>query len=209
MKNQINSKIIFTLLLFTAFLLMTGPVPAQNRTDGQEGAEYKGNSTRLSGGYGTEVGVDVGTVFLHAKNHENFQTGIAFGAHMDYFIDDVFALNFSFGYSNNGGKTGFGAMNNTFFDIGPRARMVFDPIAPFISVSPGFVWDKFGTPFNKSAVSFAIDFGTGVDLIVSDHITMGLTYKYHLVFDNNITSGGFSAGTADFQSLMMKINYVF
>jgi hypothetical protein len=193
---------LFVLVMLT-FILCSPALSIAQRTDGQEGSEFKDSSPTL-GGNAVEAGLDVGTVFLHADRHSGLDTGIAFGGHVEYFLDDIFALNFAIGYSHHSGATG---MHNLFFDIGPRARLPIDPLTPFISISPGFVWQSFGGPVNDSVISFAIDFGSGIDLIVSEKITMGLTYKYHLVFDRDTSFPG--VGTADFSSLMLKIDYVF
>ncbi len=196
-----RAKLLFVIFL-AVFLVGLSPALAQ-RTDGPEGSEYDPNEPVLLDST-WQIGVDVGSVFLHADNHNGYKTGIGVGAHAEYYIDDLFALNFSLGYSHHGGPAGVSGMNNLWIDIGPKGRLMWDPIGIFASISPGFVFQQFGNPIDDSAFSFAIDFGTGIDLLVHEHFLMGLTYKYHLVFDQ---AAG-SAGSADFQSLMLKIDFV-
>lgn len=176
------------------------------RTDGPEGSEYKPGEAVLKD-VTWEAGIDIGSVFLHSDSHTGYKAGIGFGGHLEYFIDDIFSLAFSLGYSYHSGPTGADGMNNLWFDIGPRSRLLWDPIGFFLSLSPGFNLNKFGAPVNDSAFSFGINFGSGVDLLLSDAISMGLTYKYHLIFDTDTSTIGIGAG--DFQSLMLKINFSF
>jgi len=203
-----NKSTLFGIAFSIVLIAIIGFIPNlyAQRTDGAEGSEYTKGDPILSD-YGFDFGIDIGSVFTHTARHSNYDTGIGVGAHVEYFIDDYFALNLAFAYSHHSGTFGIDALNQFYLDVGPRARLIYDPMAFFLSLSPGFVFDKFGNPISDSAISFMIDFGAGMDLLVHKHITMGLTYKYHLVFDQNTSTAGI--GTADFQSLMLKIDLVF
>ena len=155
------------------------------RTDGSEGSEYgKGGYWRyrtggqfyLEGYFGSAT-VDIEDDEIGLKFSEN---DLVSGINAGYLIEDWLAFQLGYGHISD--------QNTNLFSIGMRSLYTMEPFSYYTSLSaelysPDGGDDKFG-----------IVPGVGAEMILNDHLRVGLGFQHDFIFaDETISVNRFTA----------------
>jgi len=135
----------------------------RGRTDDpKEGSEYGKGGYERAGGLGRfSLGANFGAGMFDPKGPKDFQSGLAFGIDGGYWLDDWVVGEASFAFVTKANR----------FDtlVGPRFRLVMEPIALNIGLKAGLSVDSDNT-------AFAVAPSVGAEFTIGDHVVLGLNY---------------------------------
>lgn len=152
---------------------------APRRTDGPEGSEYG------AGGYwryrtGGQVFVEgyFGAASVSSKADddagEDFdQTDLLSGFYLGYMVEDWLSFQVGYGHIHD--------QNSGLLSAGMRSMYRMDPFNYFVSLSAILFSDDNDTRFGLSP-------GAGAEMMLSDRLTVGLSYKYDIVLADQRTN---------------------
>lgn len=159
--------------------------PEPGRTDGSEGSEYgRGGYLRYRTGgrffiegYFGAAGVDIEYA---DSGGDTSETNLISGFNAGYMVEDWLALQLGFGHISD--------QKINLFSIGMRSSYNLEPFNYYFSLdselySPDRGKDKFG-----------IAPGIGAEMVLSDHLRVGLCYQHDFIFaDETISINRFTA----------------
>lgn len=140
------------------------------------------------------VGGEVGHVGLSGAAATPYSNTIGFAIDLGARVNPMLDLMFQFMRSSHSGAGGL-----TIYGQTVSADFHFFEMNDFdlsIGGGPGFYFMNSGT----SSSFFGLNGGANIDVIVDDHVRVGLGFKYH---------GVFGAGSPDFWTTMMRVGYLF
>lgn len=154
------------------------------------------------------VGVDLGQVFLHGNNYGNkFNNSLGFGLRYNYAASDIFELEADISGSNHSDNA-FKIMYST---LGLKTNFIYyDKLVPFATLGLGFYKPRIqvqGDTATKTA--FGMRFGMGADLLLNEHVSIGVMMNYRNVFSSNakLTNGTQFDISGAFSNFLMRLSY--
>lgn len=176
--------------------------------------KYNENLSPLAPGT-HNLSVGVGQIFLMGDLSSGFENSLGTQVHYTYGVSDMFSFESDFGYSSHTQTTtaqgGFSLVN---LDAGLRTNLVyFDQLIPFASLGLGFYRPSttFSNNTTLSALLFGMQFGGGVDLVVSKKVFLGTRLSYHNMFSSSKvgSDGGLREVGGSFISFMIHAGVTF
>jgi hypothetical protein len=135
------------------------------------------------------LSVGVGQVFLMGNLSTGFENSLGTQVHYTYGVSDMFSFESDFGYSSHSQNTlSQGSFSLVNLNAGLRTNLVyFDQLIPFASLGLGFYRPSttFTNNSTLSALLFGMQFGGGVDLVVSKKVFLGTRLAYHNMFNSS------------------------
>ncbi len=170
------------LLLATAGPSFAGPEPG--RTDGPEGSEYgKGGYSRygLGGQYFLEGFFGSAQVDVEIEGADNTsQTDLLSGLTLGYQIEDWLSFQVGYGHISD--------QSISLYSVGARSRYDYSPFGYFLTLDTGLLSPDVGD------TKFSITPGAGVDLTISEKLSVGLAFQHDFVMsDDNLDIDRFTA----------------
>lgn len=153
----------------------------RGRTDGPEGSELGKGGYQRAGGGRYSLTLNWGASLQDGKS----SPPLFFGATGSFWADDWFVLDLSGSYLLNSGRLNLLA--------GPKLRTAFAPISGFIALQAGAM------VVPESGLRFGLSPQLGGDLMMGDHLLLGLGYALDLPI------GGDGAG----HRVFMNVGYRF
>jgi hypothetical protein len=156
------------------------------------------------------ISLGVGQVFLLGNLGNSFENAIGPEVHYTYGVSDLFSFQSNFGYHSHSN----GTLSIWNMAAGLRANlMYFDQLVPFSTIGLGFYHPSFTytTGATASGLLFGLQFGAGIDLLISEQVFFGAKLMYNNMFDSSKTS---SDGVArnlggSYMSFMVHAGYTF
>jgi hypothetical protein len=135
------------------------------RTDGPEGSEIGyGGYTRVGGSGNFSLQLDFGAGFPASR------VPLLFGGTGSFWVDDWFVVDATAHHV---------LQNKTIIQVGPRFRTPTYPVSAHLGV-------KAGPVIYPGVVAFALSPQLGADIVLSEHILMGLNYNLDLAFLSSV-----------------------
>lgn len=135
------------------------------------------------------LSIGVGQVFLMGNLSSGFENSLGTQIHYTYGVSDMFSFESDFGYSSHSQNTlSQGSFSLVNLDAGLRTNLVyFDQLIPFASLGLGFYRPSttYSNNSTLSALLFGMQFGGGVDLLVSKKVFLGTRLSYHNMFSTS------------------------
>ncbi len=154
----------------------------------QSSRKYNENLSPLAPGT-HNLSVGVGQVFLMGNLSNGFENSLGTQVHYTYGVSDMFSFESDFGYSSHSQNIlSQGSFSLVNLNAGVRTNLVyFDQLVPFASLGLGFYRPSttFSNASTLSALLFGMQFGGGVDLLVSKKVFLGTRLAYHNMFNSS------------------------
>lgn len=136
------------------------------------------------------LSIGVGQIFLMGNLSSGFENALGTQVHYTYGVSDMFSFESDFGYSSHSQNAlaSGGSFSLVNLDAGLRTNLVyFDQLVPFASLGLGFYRPSttFANNATLSALLFGMNFGGGVDLLVSKKVFLGTRLSYHNMFNSS------------------------
>lgn len=141
------------------------------------------------------IGGQVGLVALSGDVATHFNNNIGFGGDLGFRTNSLIDLNLSFQTSSHSGLNLYALPISADVHVGQLYDLDFT-----LGAGPGFYFWKPGTATTDT--KFGLNFGGAVDLIVADHIKVGMGARYHAIFGGTQTAGSYA-------TVMMRLGYMF
>jgi len=157
--------------------------PEPGRTDGPEGSEYGRGGYwryRMAGQFYVEGFFGAAAVDIEADDADFSQTDLISGFNVGYMTEDWLAFQLGYGYISD--------QKISLFSGGMRSSYNLEPFNYYFSLdaelySPDSGGDNFG-----------IVPGVGAEMILGDHLRVGLRYQHDFIFaDETISINRFTA----------------
>jgi len=151
------------------------------------------NTTPLAPGT-NNLSIGVGQVFLMGDLASQYQNALGTQVHYTYGVSDMFCFESDFGYSSHSPDSVSTASNFSLVNLnaGLRTNLVyFDKLIPYANIGLGF-YRPSGTLPNSNvtlnAILFGMEFGGGVDLLLTKRVFFGTALTFHNMFDSMATA---------------------
>jgi hypothetical protein len=157
--------------------------PSREGSADKRSEDLNSNSTPFSPGT-HNLSVGVGQVFLLGSLSNHYENSIGPELHYTYGVSDLFSFQSNFGYHSHSS----GALSIWNLSGGLRANLAyFDSLVPFATVGLGFYFPSYTLSNNAtvSALLYGMQFGTGIDLLISRRVFFGAKATYNSMFDSS------------------------
>ena len=123
-------------------------------------------------------------MFLLGSLGNRYENSIGPELNYTYGVSDLFAFESNFGYHSHSN----GSLSIWNLDAGLRTNlMYFDQLVPFANIGLGFYHPSLTFPNggNASSLLFGMQFGGGIDLLISSQVFFGTRITYNDMFDSS------------------------
>lgn len=156
-------------ILLTSLIFVGCAAKSPKRTDGPKGSEYGPSASVFSSDF--ELGANFGAGFQASDTDEN---SFLLGLDLDIRPDELFGVRLQY-------LQGVDQPRPSLVSAQPLVFAGFSNARPYLSFGPGVAYVKNA---NDRQLRFLLAGATGVDILLTDKIGLGLFYQYNLIFDS-------------------------
>jgi len=142
------------------------------------------------------------SIFSSSKMDTFGGNALAYGAYFSFAPSDIIGLMLNFNYSPY--SKDLNEADLFYATIAVQVKSTYDMLIPFLGAGLGFYRSSLSGIEDGSSTGFGINFGTGVDILILDKMTIGFATNYHSVFNQDING---TNSLSDFFDVMLRVGF--